>query len=126
MSMLTSGELEHFRQRVEAALGDIRHALDVAAATDSGTVILDQSSVGRLSRMDALQQQAMAAGWKETLLRENRRLVAAWARLGDGSFGICCRCDEPIPKDRLEADPGAPFCADCQEEMEASRPSTKR
>ncbi|OZA31218.1 MAG: hypothetical protein B7X93_00245 [Hydrogenophilales bacterium 17-61-9] len=44
--MLTSGELEHFRQRVEAALGDVQHALDVAAATDTGTVILDQSSVG--------------------------------------------------------------------------------
>jgi hypothetical protein len=57
---------------VEAALGDVQHALDVAAATDSGTVILDQSSVGRLSRMDALQQQSMAAGWKETLLREQR------------------------------------------------------
>lgn len=66
--MLTSGELEHFRQRVETALGDVQHSLDVAA--DTGTVILDQSSVGRLSRMDALQQQAMAAGWKETLLRE--------------------------------------------------------
>lgn len=121
MSMLTPGELEHFRQRVEAALGDVRHALDVAVATDTGTVILDQSSVGRLSRMDALQQQAMAAGWKETLLREQRRLEAARVRLGDGSFGICCRCNEPIPKDRLEADLGAPFCTDCQAEIEEER-----
>jgi DnaK suppressor protein len=118
MSMLTSDELAHFRQRVEAALGDVGHALDVAAATDTGTVILDQSSVGRLSRMDALQQQAMAAGWKETLLREQRRLEAARVRLGEGRFGACCRCGEWIPRDRLEADPGAPFCTDCQAEIE--------
>jgi DnaK suppressor protein len=116
--MLRSDELAHFRQRVDAALGDVRRALDMAAATDTGTVILDQSSVGRLSRMDALQQQAMAAGWKETLLREQRRLVAARTRLDEGSFGACCRCGESIPHDRLEADPGAPFCTDCQAEIE--------
>jgi len=88
--MLTHEETVHFQQRVDAALNDIRRALDMAAATDTGTVILDPSSVGRLSRMDALQQQAMAAGWKETLLREQRRLEAARIRLGEGSFGVCC------------------------------------
>jgi DnaK suppressor protein len=116
--MLTPEDLAYFRKRLESALEGVQHALDLAAANDTGTVILDQSSVGRLSRMDALQQQAMAAGWRETLLRENRRLVAAWARLGEGSFGICCRCNEPIPRDRLEADLGAPFCTDCQTEIE--------
>lgn len=116
--MLTPDERAHFRQRVEAALGEVRHALDVAAATDTGTVILDQSSVGRLSRMDALQQQAMAAGWKETLLREQRRLEAARVRLDEELFGACCRCGESIPPDRLEADPGAPFCTACQAEIE--------
>lgn len=119
--MLTLDELAHFQQRVEAALGDVQRSLDMAASNDTGTVILDQSSVGRLSRMDALQQQAMAAGWKETLQRENRRLIAARARLDEGSFGICCRCNEPIPKDRLEADLGAPFCTDCQAEIEEER-----
>jgi DnaK suppressor protein len=116
--MLTLEEVTHFRQRVDAALCDVQRALDMATANDTGTVMLDQSSVGRLSRMDALQQQAMAAGWKETLLREQRRLEAARIRLGDGSFGVCCRCGEPIPGDRLEADPGAPFCTDCQAEIE--------
>lgn len=121
--MLTHEELAYFRQRLDTALNEAQRALDLAAANDTGTVILDQSSVGRLSRMDALQQQAMAAGWKETLQRENRRLMAAWDRLGEGSFGICCRCNEPIPRDRLEADLGVPFCTDCQTEIEEERAS---
>lgn len=70
--MLTPEELNHFSARLEAALDEVRRALELAAANDMGTVILDQSGVGRLSRMDALQQQAMAAGWNETRLRENR------------------------------------------------------
>ena len=123
--MLTPEETVHFQQRVDAALGEVRRALDMAAATDTGTVILDPSSVGRLSRMDALQQQAMAAGWKETLLREQRRLEAARIRLGEGSFGVCCRCGEPVPHDRLEADPGAPFCTGCQEEIEDAQGNSR-
>lgn len=119
--MLSPEELAYFTQRLDVALKDVQRALDLATANDPGTVVLDQSSVGRLSRMDALQQQAMAAGWRETLQRENRRLVAAWTRLIEGWFGICCRCNAPIPKDRLEADLGTPFCTDCQTEIEAGR-----
>ncbi|PKL96873.1 MAG: molecular chaperone DnaK [Gammaproteobacteria bacterium HGW-Gammaproteobacteria-7] len=124
--MLTQADRQYFLVRVDATLNDVRRALEMAAANDSGTVILDQSSVGRLSRMDALQQQAMAAGWKETLLREQRRLEAARVRLDEGAFGACCQCGEPIPRDRLEADLGTPFCADCQAEIEAGQSGRKR
>lgn len=124
--MLTQTELQYFKARVGEMLDEISRATDDAAANDMGTVMLDQACVGRLSRMDALQQQAMAAGWKETLQREKRRLLAAWTRLGEGAFGVCCRCNEPIPKDRLEADPGAPFCADCQEDIEEDRTAARR
>lgn len=123
---MTQADRQYFKLRVDATLNDVQRALGMAAANDSGTVILDQSSVGRLSRMDALQQQAMAAGWKETLLREQRRLEAARVRLEEGSFGVCCRCGEPIPRDRLDADPGTPFCADCQAEIEAGQSGMKR
>ena len=103
--MLTPETLAYFRLRLDAAFNDVQRALDLAAANDAGTVIPNQSKVGRLSHMDALQQQAMAAGWKETLQRENRRIVAAWPR--------------------LEADLGLPFCTDCQTEIEAGR-TTRR
>lgn len=124
--MLTETELQHFKVRVGEMLDEVSRAADNATDNDTGTVMLDQTSVGRLSRMDALQQQAMAAGWKETLLREQRRLLAAWTRLSEGSFGVCCRCNEPISKERLKADPGAPFCADCQEGIEEDRKITRR
>lgn len=124
--MLTDTEIKHFRVLVEGHLTDVLRAMGDAAANDAGTVMLDQSSVGRLSRMDALQQQAMVLGLNEALQREKRRLEAALVRLDEGMFGICCHCGEPIPKDRLEADLGAPFCTDCQEEIEENRASMKR
>jgi DnaK suppressor protein len=76
-------------------------------------VALDQSSVGRLSRMDAMQSQAMA---QETARRRKVQLVrikAALERIEEGEYGYCAVCDEDINIKRLEVDPAAPFCVSC-------------
>jgi DnaK suppressor protein len=76
-------------------------------------VILDQQSVGRLSRMDAMQQQSM------DLAREERRqqrlgiLAAALQRIEADDYGYCLRCDEPIKDARLKIDPAVLTCVSC-------------
>jgi DnaK suppressor protein len=81
----------------------------------SATVVLDQSSVGRLSRMDALQQQAMAQNSRQRAEQELRRIEAALACCDNGSYGYCASCEEPIDPRRLEFDPAAPLCIGCAE-----------
>jgi DnaK suppressor protein len=87
-----------------------------SAADNARPVTLDQSSVGRLSRMDALQQQAMAQASIQRLQVQRRRLDAALQRVRQGSYGICCECGGAIDLERLRSDPAVPFCMDCQEE----------
>lgn len=118
---MNPSELERFRARVDAALDAVLRALADSPAGDSRPVAVDPCCVGPQGRVDAVQQHAVDAGWRETLLREKRRLEAARVRLDEGTFGACCRCGEPIAPERLEADPGAPFCAACQTEIEAGR-----
>ena len=114
---MTPEEIERFRALIETRLEEVSRAMGEASA-NAGAVMLDQSSVGRLSRMDALQQQAMASGLRPALQRERLRLAAARTRLGNGTFGVCCQCGAAIAMLRLENDPGAPFCAACQEDIE--------
>tara|TARA_Y100000588_G_C13820114_1_gene739037 strand:+ start:102 stop:437 length:336 start_codon:yes stop_codon:yes gene_type:complete len=79
----------------------------------SRPVELDQTKVGRLSRMDAMQHQAMA---KETERRRKfdlKRIEAAITRLNNDDFGFCTGCDEPIPLKRLEFDPACLTCVSC-------------
>ncbi|MFC3118290.1 TraR/DksA family transcriptional regulator [Jhaorihella thermophila] len=76
-------------------------------------VQLDQQSVGRLSRMDALQNQAMAKAQQARRDLESRRLRAALARIDEGEFGWCEDCGEEIPIRRLELDPAATRCVSC-------------
>jgi DnaK suppressor protein len=76
-------------------------------------VELDQTSVGRLSRMDALQGQAMAQAARQRRAVERRRIDAALRRIAEGEFGYCVRCGEPIADGRLQTDLAIPTCMTC-------------
>lgn len=86
----------------------------------AGTVTLDQTSVGRLSRMDALQSQAMlqeAARRRELLLQE---IAGALQRIESGDYGFCELCDDEIAEKRLEINPTARYCIACSSRLEES------
>ena len=76
-------------------------------------VSLDQQSVGRLSRMDSLQVQAMDQAQQQARRRRIVRINAALERLDSGDFGYCVTCDEPIAEKRLNLDPSTPLCIKC-------------
>lgn len=81
----------------------------------SRPVELDQSSVGRLSRMDAMQGQAMSAAVRRRRESTLRRIESALARIEDGEFGYCLKCGKAIAVARLEIDPVATLCTGCAE-----------
>jgi DnaK suppressor protein len=76
-------------------------------------VELDQSRVGRLSRMDALQNQAMAVESERRRGVEIARINAALARIEGGDYGYCLVCEDDIGVKRLEFDPATPVCITC-------------
>ena len=76
-------------------------------------VVLDQQSVGRLSRMDAMQQQAMHIANDTRRQHRYAALSAALKRMNDGDYGYCHQCDEMIGAGRLAIDPAAMLCVQC-------------
>jgi DnaK suppressor protein len=117
---LSKIELNAIEDRLKTLHQSVEQSLSMARE-NAATVILDQSSVGRISRMDAMQQQAMASVQRERMLIQQRRLSAAIQRKEAGTLGMCCQCELTIPMDRLLNDPATPFCADCQEEIDERR-----
>lgn len=81
-------------------------------------VELDQTRVGRLSRQDALQSQALSKASLERNRVEIQRLRRALAKIEDGEFGCCAECGEVIPAARLEIDPAADYCVRCAASLE--------
>lgn len=88
-------------------------ALIAASEEGRDAVALDQTKVGRLSRMDALQGQAMAQETHRRRRSDLQRIDAALGRIADGVFGDCLRCGEEIERRRLDFDPASPLCIDC-------------
>ena len=83
---------------------------------DTQTVGLDQSRIGRLSRMDALQNQQIALGQKRRLENRLRELDGALTRIDNGSFGNCFICGEPLSIERLDFNPTVTRCIKCVEQ----------
>lgn len=76
-------------------------------------VILDQTTVGRLSRMDELQTQAMSIETERRRKDELHRIHAALSRVDEDNFGYCVTCGDEIEKKRIELDPAIPTCVGC-------------
>lgn len=100
-----------------------RALLELAAEqteTDRAPVALDQQSVGRLSRIDAMQVQAMAQAQQRKRDTDLRNIVGALSRIEDGEFGYCTNCDEEIALKRLQVDPSVRQCIGCASSNETS------
>ena len=109
---------DYFRELLvqkQDELNTIRQTTAEAAST----VELDQSRVGRVSRMDALQAQSMS---QEIQRRNELELLAiekALKRIEADEFGECFECGEEIAQKRLELTPTATLCIECATKREA-------
>ncbi len=87
--------------------------LSKAAGESRKPIVLDQQSVGRLSRMDSLQVQAMDQATELQRRKNILKIDAALDRIANDDFGYCVTCEQPIAEKRLEFDPSIPLCIEC-------------
>ncbi len=107
-----SRDLAKFKKALKTHKADVLAARE-SSAGDRAPQELDQTKVGRLSRMDALQAQAMSEALDQRRITEISRIDAALVRIESGEYGFCMTCGEAIELKRLELDPAVPQCAGC-------------
>ncbi|PCI75504.1 MAG: molecular chaperone DnaK [SAR86 cluster bacterium] len=118
LDQLTPKQTEELRSLLQFNKNKLeQQLLDAESAT--GVVTLDQSSVGRVSRMDAMQQQSMAVSTRTKAEASLRKILKALKRMDLEDFGYCGQCDEPIPFNRLKVQPEASHCLKCQDQQES-------
>ena len=116
---LTSAQAQELEAKLRALLAELR--APIAGASDrTDTVDLDQP-IGRLSRMDALQQQAMAKEQRRRVDLRRLQVEQALAALASDDYGACRLCEEPIGYRRLSAKPESAFCVGCMGSIERGR-----
>lgn len=108
-------DIDHFRAKLLARREELR-AEDRMSEGDRAPVALDQDSVGRLSRIDAMQVQAMALAQARRRVTERAAIDAALSRIEQGEYGYCIRCGDDIAPARLAHNPAATTCIQCARE----------
>ena len=109
---LTLAQLDELRAELEREVARLERAMK-GTKEASQPVQLDQSSVGRVSRIDAIQNQQMSASAYGRDQVRYAALVNALARMESGTYGRCGRCGKPIPYGRLLVLPESANCAAC-------------
>lgn len=105
-------EIETFRTALLERQRELQELSEISAEA-RGAVELDQASVGRVSRIDAIQRQAMALANERSRAAEHNRIKSALQRIEQGEYGYCIKCGEPIAEKRLKLDPSLATCVDC-------------
>ncbi len=116
MDDLTNEQIEDRRRALEQLEVDLGQMFE-ATREGTRTVNLDEP-IGRLTRMDAIQQQSVSKANRRSVDLRLRQVAQALELIKRGEYGRCRRCDDGIEYRRLEARPESPYCLDCQNEID--------
>ena len=108
-------EIEKFRTQLLRLRSELQ-GLEETSKEATKPVELDQASVGRLSRMDAMQSQQMAQELARRRQQQLVRIEGALRRIESGDYGYCSVCDEEIDVRRLTLDPTNTRCVKCADQ----------
>lgn len=108
---LTADQIEAFRTELQRTLCRIERSIETNG--NGKAVDLDQSAVGRLSRIEALQNAGFTQNLKARERQQLEEVVAALGRIDDGSYGLCTACQGPIRFERLQVFPETRTCNLC-------------
>jgi DnaK suppressor protein len=114
---LAADDIEQLRQHLKTQQQELQALVD-HTEDDAQPVTLDQQSVGRVSRIDAIQQQQMAIANQQQANARLAKIERALARIETEEYGYCLECGDIIATARLQAQPFAELCIDCQQSHE--------
>ena len=116
MDALTGEQIAELRDALLERRQELEYFLELSR--DGGAPVDLDEPIGRLSRMEAMQQQKMVQAGREAQEAELRRVALALADMDSGDYGYCRECDEPIALARLQIRPDARICVPCQQKRE--------
>jgi len=104
-------KIEKYRRQLTELAERVRG--DLAGISEQAEVVQLDTAIGRLARMDAMQDQQMALELKRRQEQQLQRIDRALKAIEKGKYGICGKCRKPIAEERLDVQPDAVMCSRC-------------
>lgn len=111
-SALTAEQIDQIREDLRRVLTRLERSIQ--SNGNGRPTEIDQSTVGRLSRIEAIQNQGLTRSLHERERIKAEQVATALRRIDEGSYGSCTTCREPIHFERLMVFPEAGTCKSCE------------
>ena len=108
---MTTEERKALKAKIKATITKLE--LDIEQFEVAVKPISPENSIGRVSRMDAINNKGVAEAAMRSAKKKLNKLYAALEKIEDEDFGSCSRCGGPIPSPRLMYMPESTRCVRC-------------
>lgn len=115
---MDAGEKEQLKHQLVARAAALREALNLASESSA---VAPDNAIGRLTRIDAMQAGYMSEALRREQVQELAAVDRALRTVDSEQYGLCRRCEEPLPLARLLAKPDALLCVTCASARERRR-----
>lgn len=109
---LTPAQKQDIKAQLELLVTELEQSIEDVKPS-SQPVELDQQAVGRVSRIDAIQQQQLQLASLQRMKQRLGMVKEALEKIDSEDFGYCLKCEEPIGFERLKARPESQACMEC-------------
>ena len=110
---MNTAERQELKRNMEKAIGAQKTL--IASLAETSKPVAPDNAIGRLSRMEALNDRAVSEASLNAARHKLSRLENALGKVDQPDFGICVHCDNPIPSGRILLMPEATRCVPCAE-----------
>ncbi len=110
---MNTAERQKLKRKIEEEI-EAQRTL-IASLLETSKPVAPDNAVGRLSRMEALNDRAVSEASLNAARNKLLRLETALGKVDEPDFGICVGCDHPIPPGRILLMPEATLCVPCAE-----------
>ncbi len=111
LTIMEQGDIEDVRRMITAEIEKTRQS--IKQYKDLTKPIAPENAIGRVSRMDAINNRSVTEAALRTAERKLKGLEVMLPKLGEKDFGLCVRCKNPIPVQRILLVPQSQFCVNC-------------
>ena len=106
-------ERQELKRNIEEAI-EAQQTL-IASLAETSKPVAPDNAIGRLSRMEALNDRAVSEASLNAARHKLSRLETALGKVDQPDFGLCVSCDNPIPPGRILFMPEATRCVPCSD-----------
>jgi DnaK suppressor protein len=108
---MNATERAQLKSKIEAAI--VKTQEEVERLEEATQPISPENSIGRVSRMDAINNKGVSEASLRSTKRKLTNLKIALEKIDKPEFGICTRCKQPIAPARLMYMPESTRCVRC-------------